>query len=188
MAFNLATKTNNQPCNCCCLLLLHTLPTFNNIVVSVIATESVTIANTKRAIMGPYPNDKKRFGQTMKKSSSSLAGSRYQGQFGNNRGGSSHSRIAPSSSSSSSTTANTAQSLAETKAAEAAQRRRIRQEQGEAIDLLFGYPRLEDQYSSQMMNHPHQRTGGSDKLGIMKPRRGWLFQMLATTVRFENFG
>ncbi len=66
--------------------------------------------------------------------------------------------------------------MAETKAADAAQRRRVRQEQGEAIDALFGYPRLEDQYSQMHQN------AGSDVSG-MKPRRGWLFQMLATTVR-----
>lgn len=132
--------------------------------------------------MGPHPNDKKRFGQTMKKSSSSsssstAAGSRYQRQFGNNRGegGNNHSRIAPST---------TTTTLAETKAAEAAQRRRLRQEQGEEIDVLFGYPRLEDQYSSHMMAiHQNRNNGGSDRSGIMKPRRGWLFQMLATTVR-----
>ena len=54
------------------------------------------------------------------------------------------------------------------KAAEAAARRRLRQEQGEAIDAKFGYKRLEDQTTD-----PEQTV----------ERRGWLYHMLATTVR-----
>ena len=57
----------------------------------------------------------------------------------------------------------------EAKAAEAAARRRLRQEQGEAIDAQFGYHRLEDQVVD-----PDQTL----------QRRGWLYHMLATTVRY----
>ena len=55
------------------------------------------------------------------------------------------------------------------KAAEAAARRRQRQEQGEAIDRNFGYNRLED-----------QTIADPDQVVV---RRGWLYHMLATTVR-----
>ena len=113
--------------------------------------------------MGPYPNNR-MFGQTMKKSTNKGGGgngSRYQRQFGNS-GNKSHSVIE--------STSNT--TLAETKAAEAAARRRARQDQGEAIDIKFGYQRLEDQYQ-----HSNQQALESIQ------RRGWLFHMLATTVR-----
>ena len=51
---------------------------------------------------------------------------------------------------------------------EAAARRRIRHEQGEAIDLQFGYERLEDK--------------PVDPSWPLVQRRGWLFHMLPTTV------
>lgn len=90
------------------------------------------------------------FGQTMSKKNSKST--RYQRQFG-----------AP-------TNANTAVLDQETTAKdEAASRRRLRQEQGEAIDLQFGYERLEDKPVDP--NLP------------LVERRGWLFHMLPTTVR-----
>ena len=91
----------------------------------------------------PYPN--RVFGQAMKKQS------RYQRQFGGKGG-----KAPPS---------------LDTKAEEAAARKRLRQEQGEAIDVRFGYNRLED----------HFLDSSSD--GAPIERRGWLFNMLATTVR-----
>ena len=51
---------------------------------------------------------------------------------------------------------------------EAAARRRLRHEQGEAIDVQFGYERLEDQPVDPTLPHVQ--------------RRGWLFHMLPTTV------
>ena len=94
----------------------------------------------------PYPN--RVFGQAMKKQS------RYQRQFG----GKTKDRVI--------------QSEQDSKAEEAAARRRLRQEQGEEIDIKFGYRRLESQLSS---------TGGPPEI----ERRGWLFHMLATTVRVK---
>lgn len=120
--------------------------------------------------MGPYNNNKgkpanKLFGQTMRKSNRSSAATRYQRQFGG------------SSKKVESSNADTS------KADEAAARRRMRQEQGELIDAKFGYHRLEDQYQERQKN-PSLRTetgaGGSENL---MQRRGWLFNMAATTVR-----
>ena len=82
--------------------------------------------------------------------------SRYQRQFG---GGGRHRDAA-------------AASEQDAKAAEAAARRRQRQEQGEAIDRNFGYNRLED-----------QTIADPDQVLV---RRGWLYHMLATTVRTCN--
>jgi hypothetical protein len=110
--------------------------------------------------MGPYPNGNRQFGQTMKKSNKST--SRYQRQFG--------------SKSSSSYQQQREESSKETKAAEAAARRRLRQEQGEIIDINFGYRRLEDQ------ENQHMQQDSMD--GTTLQRRGWLFHMLPTTVRF----
>lgn len=93
----------------------------------------------------PYPN--RVFGQAMKKQS------RYQRQFG----GKSNKALTPTT--------------IDAKAEEAAARKRLRQEQGEAIDTKFGYSRLEDQY----MDYASE--------GETLERRGWLFNMLATTVR-----
>lgn len=92
----------------------------------------------------PYPNHV--FGQAMKKQS------RYQRQFGGSKKGSA------------------TKSEHDAKAEEAAARRRLRQEQGEAIDIKFGYNRLENQLSSASRGPSAIR------------RRGWLFHMLPTTV------
>jgi hypothetical protein len=120
--------------------------------------------------MGPYRNDKKVFGQTMKKSTASS--SRYRRQFGSTGGGDrNHSRVAPTEHSPPPAT------NADTKAAEAAARRRVRQDQGEAIDARFGFHRLEDQHVQA------QQRGGPDAPSGRAARRGWLFHMLATTVR-----
>ena len=126
--------------------------------------------------MRPYNNNKggtgnnRVFGQTMRKTKNSSAASRYRRQFGesNQR---QHSQQTDSSN-------------ADTKAEEAAARRRLRQEQGEVIDSKFGYHRLEDQYQERKKN-PSLRTengydGGVDPL---TQRRGWLFNMAATSVR-----
>ena len=96
----------------------------------------------------PYPN--RVFGQAMKKQS------RYQRQFGGNKKGS------------------VTQSEQAGKAEEAAARRRLRQEQGEALDIKFGYRRLEDQLST------------ASRGPSVIQRRGWLFHMLATTVSFAQ--
>ena len=70
------------------------------------------------------------------------------------------------------------------KADEAAARRRLRQEQAEIIDSKFGYHRLEDQYQERRQN---SSLGGAERgdAGVDKfmQRRGWLFNMAATTVR-----
>lgn len=95
----------------------------------------------------PYPN--RVFGQAMKKQS------RYQRQLGG--GGKGKEASIPSTQ--------------DAKAEEAAARRRLRQEQGEAIDIKFGHKRLEDQFAD------------SSPDGSAMERRGWLFNMLATTVR-----
>ncbi|CAJ1945696.1 unnamed protein product [Cylindrotheca closterium] len=91
----------------------------------------------------PYPN--RVFGQAMKKPS------RYQRQFGGNKN------------------STVTQSDQARKAEEAAARRRLRHEQGEAIDIKFGYRRLEDQLST------------ASRGASVIQRRGWLFHMLATT-------
>lgn len=95
-------------------------------------------------VIMPYPN--RVFGQAMKKQS------RYQRQFGGKTKGT------------------ITQSDQDSKAEEVAARRRLRQQQGEIIDVKFGYKRLEDQLSSDSTNQP------------IIQRRGWLFNMLATTV------
>ncbi|KAG7364476.1 DNA polymerase Pol2 [Nitzschia inconspicua] len=110
--------------------------------------------------MGPYPNNKRLFGQTMKKSNRSSV-SRYQRQLGTTNSSSNSHSLVPSE-----------QSVAERKAAEAAARRRLRQEQGETIDGKFGYHRLEDQHG--------QKQSSVDDVSAIQ-RRGWLFHMLATT-------
>jgi hypothetical protein len=97
----------------------------------------------------PYPN--KQFGQTMKKKQTSS----YQRQFG---GGSKDNKALD-------------QDAKDAKAAEAAAFRLLKQEQGEAIDIKFGYNRLEDQVID-----PEETV----------ERRGWLYHMLATTVRTED--
>lgn len=91
-------------------------------------------------------NPNRVFGQTMRKQS------RYQRQFGGNRAD------------------NVVQNDRDNKAEEAAARRRLRQEQGENIDVKFGYRRLED-----------ETLNSSSGVSTIQ-RRGWLFHMLATTV------
>jgi hypothetical protein len=100
----------------------------------------------------PYPNksSNKVFGQAMKKKQSS----RYQKQFGGSRKGQDNS-----------------DNDHDKKAEEAAARRRLRQEQGEALDARFGFLRLEDQPLDNNSMEPIQR-------------RGWLYHMLPTTVRY----
>jgi hypothetical protein len=97
-----------------------------------------------------YGKGNRVFGQAMKKGSKS---SRYQRQMGNQ--GASHSAIAT-------------EDPQATARDEAAARRRARQEQGEEIDIKFGYERLEDKPEDP--NLPPVE------------RRGWLFHMLPTTV------
>ena len=106
----------------------------------------------------------KVFGQTMKRKPQAKTISSYQKSFG---GGSSTSRFISEHDESS--------PLSEA-AQQAAARRRLRQEQGEAIDLRFGYHRLED---------GHPITGGDNGPQTIQ-RRGWLFHMLATTVSASN--
>ena len=112
----------------------------------------------------PFPNQKnggnRVFGQVMSKNngnSSNKKTSRYRRQFGGSRHPEDNQR----------------ESETEARAAEAAARKRARQLQGEAIDLKFGYPRLEDQ---------HFEAGAEPA-----PRRGWIFQMLPTTVSRNIF-
>lgn len=106
-----------------------------------------------------YGKGNRVFGQAMSKRSNQST--RYQRQFGGGR--QNHSQIA-----------STGQQDREAEARdEAAARRRLRQEQGEAIDLQFGYGRLEDQAVDPALP-PVQR-------------RGWLFNMLSTTVRKTTF-
>ena len=128
--------------------------------------------------MGPYnnkngkPGSNKLFGQTMKKSNRSSAASRYQRQFG--KGGQRQPPYGKDSS-----------KPETTQAEEVAARRRLRQEQSETIDAKFGYHRLEDQYQEQRQKNSRLRTGNGDAGGVDKlmQRRGWLFNMAATTVR-----
>jgi len=100
-----------------------------------------------------YGRGKREFGQVMKKSNKST---RYQRQFGN--ASSSHSQLV---------IPDDPEAAARE---EAVAKRRARQEQGEAIDLAFGYERIEDKPIDP--NHPPVE------------RRGWLFHMLPTTVSF----
>lgn len=119
--------------------------------------------------MGPYPNSNRLFGQTMKKSNKSSVASRYQRQLGRDGNQSQRQKEEPSWSENS-------------KADEAAIRRRLRQEQGEIIDVKFGYHRLEDQHQER------QNSSLRGDSGIEKAvqRRGWLFNMSATTVRYTH--
>jgi hypothetical protein len=104
------------------------------------------------------------FGQTMKKKASkSSAGSRYQKQFGNgNKGG---------SKSNPSTVYRSASNNNDDGSDPAAARRRFKQQQGQEIDKRFGY----EKFALSANNN----IAGSQSTS----RRGWLFQMLPTTVR-----
>jgi len=126
--------------------------------------------------MGPYNNSSKSgpnrlFGQTMKKSDRSSKATRYQRQFGN---GNQKYKSAP-------TSADTSQKD------EANDWRRIRQEQQETIDAKFGYYRLEDRYQEQQKTTSLGMKKGNDrKFDKLTQRRGWLFNMAATTVSFNR--
>ena len=127
--------------------------------------------------MGPFNNKggsgNRQFGQSMKKSNKSSAGSRYQQQFGNkNKYQQQHNQTDSSN-------------VDPNKADEAAARRRLRQEQQEIIDVKFGYHRLEDQYQERQQNSRLREERGNTGPGVDKlmQRRGWLFNMAATTVR-----
>lgn len=125
--------------------------------------------------MGPYNNNKGKagpnrlFGQTMRKPSMSSA-TRYQRQFGQQNKTQQQYQADLSK-------------VDTTKADEAAARRRLRREQGEIIDAKFGYHRLEDQYQERKKNSSFRtgnEYGGRDE--TLTKRRGWLFNMAATTV------
>jgi hypothetical protein len=117
--------------------------------------------------MGPYPN--RQFGQSLKNANrSSSSGTRYQRQFGNKN--INNSALLPGE-----------DSKLDRKAVESATRKRLRQEQGETIDINFGYHRLEDQQQQQTAQH---LSSSRDGVATVVSRRGWLFHMLATTVSF----
>lgn len=108
--------------------------------------------------MGPPSGSRRVFGQAMGKRKSK---SSYQRQFG---GGSkkTHSLIAGSSDKGGEEN-NASQILAA--------KRRIRQEKAEAIDEKFGYETF-----------AFNNTNGADSQQV-RERRGWLFNILPTTVR-----
>eukprot|EP00529_Nitzschia_sp_RCC80_P002741 CAMPEP_0113444100 /NCGR_PEP_ID=MMETSP0014_2-20120614/2493_1 /TAXON_ID=2857 /ORGANISM="Nitzschia sp." /LENGTH=1934 /DNA_ID=CAMNT_0000335103 /DNA_START=203 /DNA_END=6003 /DNA_ORIENTATION=- /assembly_acc=CAM_ASM_000159 len=137
-------------------------------------------------------NPQKRFGQTMhKKKNAGAAGTRYQRQFGNGGKGS-HSRImsAEDAKQGGGGSGPSSQNSEQTKAQEAAARRRLRQEQGEAIDVAFGYNRLEDHPGAAAAAAAAAAATAAASAGAaasattnntILQRRGWLFNMLATT-------
>jgi hypothetical protein len=98
------------------------------------------------------------FGQTMKKKST--PSSRYQKQAGNNY-------------QSKQTVYKSAADTDDAATDPAVARRRFKQQQGQEIDKLFGYEKFA--LSNNNNNEPNSAS-----------RRGWLFQMLATTVRNDN--
>ena len=110
----------------------------------------------------PNQQPHKVFGQLMSKKGGG-ASTRYQRQFGGG-GGKKRGSLHPD--------LNEPQDAKAREAAEAAARKRARQEQGEIIDAKFGYHRLEDQ---------HIEPGVTE----IPSRRGWVFQMLPTTVRMS---
>ena len=97
------------------------------------------------------------FGQTMKKKSAPT--SRYQKQAGNNY-------------QSKQTVYKSAADTDDSATDPAVARRRFKQQQGKEIDKLFGYEKF------ALSNNNNEPNSAS--------RRGWLFQMLATTVRNDN--
>lgn len=103
--------------------------------------------------MAPGGGGNQVFGQTMKKKSTSS--SRYQKQAGNNF--------------KSNKTVYKSAADTDDSADPAAARRRFKQQQGQEIDKLFGYEKF------ALSNNNNELKSAS--------RRGWLFQMLATTVR-----
>jgi hypothetical protein len=84
--------------------------------------------------------------------------SSYQRQFGGGKGN--HSKIAD------------AQKVEDDRAAFLAAQRRIHQQKSEQIDKIFGY----EQFEFRNTNDANDQTSET------KERRGWLFNMLATTV------
>jgi hypothetical protein len=98
------------------------------------------------------------FGQTMKKKSTS--GSRYQRQAGNGGGGGLKSNK---------TVYKSADASKDDAEDPAVARRRFRQQQGQEIDKRFGYEKF--------------ALSANNKTTQSASRRGWLFQMLPTTVR-----
>lgn len=103
----------------------------------------------------------------MRKSNRSLSSAtRYQRQFGGN-----NPTLLPSE-----------ESKLVKKAAEAAARRGLRQEQGETIDSNFGYHRLEDQPQQRQQRYASSNSGDDVAVAAAMQRRGWLFHMLPTTV------
>lgn len=106
---------------------------------------------------------RKVFGQTMHRKPGR---SNYQRQFGGGGGGrTSYNKTSYDESRNE-----------ESEAAKQAARRRVRQEQGEAIDANFGYNRLEDKA---------MLADNDKKQQDVVERRGWLFHMLPTTVRTD---
>jgi hypothetical protein len=99
------------------------------------------------------------FGQTMKKKSTGPS-SRYQKQAGNNY-------------QSKQTVYKSAADTDDSATDPAVARRRFKQQQGQEIDKLFGYEKF------ALSNNNNEPNSAS--------RRGWLFQMLATTVRNSCF-
>ena len=119
------------------------------------------------------PRTNRISGQTMGKSKRSSATTRYQRQFGkSNRRQQSHA-VDPSESDSK-------------KLDEAAARRRLRQEQGETIDAKFGYNRLEDLYHEKQKSPTFRAEKPRIEIDTLMQRRGWLFNMAATTVRVSR--
>ena len=118
--------------------------------------------------MPPPRGSRRVFGQAMGKPKG-RSGSNYQRQFGG--GGSSHSKIAPASDSNNNNNNNNQKSTEDVNAILAA-KRRIRQQKAEAIDEKFGYETF-----------AFQNTNGSESRDV-RERRGWLFNMIPTTVRF----
>ena len=108
---------------------------------------------------------RKVFGQTMHRKPGR---SNYQRQFGGGGGRTSFKNTSYDESRNE-----------ESEAAKQAARRRVRQEQGEAIDANFGYNRLEDKTLL---------TGNDKNQQDVVERRGWLFHMLPTTVRADLYG
>jgi hypothetical protein len=122
----------------------------------------------------------KVFGQAMKKSKRS-SGSNYQRQFGgkgNNKNKKNNDTVYRSADATSDSNANN-----DSKAAELAQWRRMKQAKGEALDKAFGTERFAPL---------NQTTTIVTKAASKEPeqeqsRRGWLYNILPTTVRSSFF-
>jgi len=127
------------------------------------------ISSTTQAIvqtMPPPSGSRRVFGQAMgKPKERGGSGSNFQRQFGGGGGKSSS-----SSSNNNNNNYNSNQSKEDVSAIMAA-KRRIRQQKGEIIDEKFGYETF-----------AYENTNGSNSRDV-RERRGWLFNMLPTTVR-----